>query len=125
MFELFLLLELASLYVWVFPDLRRLDGNVSPVMVKPTSMSMMFSLGLYGIRISFFIAALRRNRMPQTAEWIVSILSICFLFLGILFGGSLLGRYAHARGYHFCFAKAQGREAVDTFNLRGEPCPSH
>ena len=118
------LLILAFFYFVSLPDLERFNGTSAAVEVNTGSVSAVFAFGLYGARISLLIAALRRNRMPQTAEWLVTLIGLALIFFGIVFGGDVLDLYAHARGYDFCFARAAGKTSVHIFALHGHPCPA-
>jgi hypothetical protein len=98
---LFLALFLSFWHV-AWPDFSAYSSNVQSISVSKDDMLAVAMLGLYGPRISIFIAIARHNRMPQTAEWLVTIIGLSFMILMWLFGDYLFVPYAGLHGYKFC-----------------------
>jgi hypothetical protein len=57
---------------------------------------------LYGIRIATYIAMIRKNRPPQTLEWIVTLFGFAGMAFFLVFGVPLLILYGKIYGYELC-----------------------
>ena len=121
LFDLFALLFVAA--TWAGLDSLSQINHSLPVAESSTHAFAMIAIwGVYGVRISAWIAILRRNRMPQVAEWLVSLVAFTLMVLCIVFSGALVKGYAAARGYHFCYAYYD-RDHLLTFAKPQARCP--
>jgi hypothetical protein len=103
-------------------DLAAFASNQPAVIVSPNAFRFLGLPGLYGVRIAWFIAIIRRDRTPQTFEWIVTLLGLGAAVFSLTFGGLLLNAYAGLHGYRRCPAAAfRAKDAV--FARPQMPCP--
>ena len=121
-FEAFLLVLLFSAWLGL-QDLNEINGGRSTAESPANAFAMIGCLGLYGIRISSWIAIVRRNRMPQTLEWMATIVAFALMILCFVFSGPLVRAYAAGHGYRFC-GRYQERETMLTFARPGVGCPA-
>ena len=120
--ELFALLLAFS--AWLGLDgLRQINVGQATAVVPANAVAMIGWLGLYGVRLSSWIAILRRNRMPQTAEWLATIMPFTVMIACFLFSGQLVHAYAASRGYRFC-DRYHDRETLLTFAKPQASCPA-
>lgn len=98
------------------------DGRPT-VVTSPWVFRLFGGLGLYGVRVAMYIAIIRRNRAPQPAEWLVTLLGLGFACFFLLFGGSMLSWFADLHGYDRC-AVVSSRAEDAVFVPHGKPCPS-
>lgn len=71
-------------------------------------------IGFYGLRLAIFIAFVRRFRMPQIAEWIVTIVPASIALVCIVLGSPIERIYAASLGYTNC-GSVRDREARSSF----------
>jgi hypothetical protein len=115
-----------ALNVWaIVGDLGDLAGFAAgrpTVVTSPWVFTLFSGLGLYGVRVAMYIAIVRRNRAPQSAEWLATLLGLGLACFFLLFGGSMLSWFAGLHGYDRCPAvSSRAEDAV--FVSRGTPCP--
>jgi hypothetical protein len=118
-----LLLPFLGLAVLVGSDLGHLDGVRRSVEVSSHSFAMLGAVGLYGFRIATWIAILRKNRTPQTAEWLVTLAGFAVFGVCVIFSSQLTDAYAAAHGYRPCGPVAYHREVTLMFAKDGVACP--
>jgi hypothetical protein len=103
-------------------DLVPFASNQPAVIVSPNTFRLFGLIGIYGIRLAWFIAIIRQNRAPQILEWVVTLLGLGAAFFCFMFGAFLLDGYAGLHGYRRCPAIGfRAREAV--FVRPQTPCP--
>jgi hypothetical protein len=120
-FELFALLLIFSAWLGL-SDLRQINAG-GPTATSPSNaIAMIGWLGLYGVRLSSWIAIARRNRMPQAAEWLATIVPFTVMILCFLFSGQLVQAYAAGHGYRAC-GSYHDRETILTFAKPQTACP--
>jgi hypothetical protein len=88
--------------LYAIEDLRAFTSDHSVVITSPRVFMTFTSVGIYGIRVAMFIAIIRRNRSPQTLEWIVTLIGLGVTLFGIMFSSLLLSCYAGVQGYYRC-----------------------
>ena len=106
-----------ALAIWVLTlelgDLAAFTSNAPAVIVSANAFRAVGSPGIYGIRLAMFIAIFRRNRAPQTLEWMVTLAGLGIFIFFLTFGGLLLDGYAGLHGYRRCPALAfRAKDAV-------------
>ncbi len=121
-FELVALVLIFSAWLGV-QELGQISGGRPTATSSAGAVAMIGWLGLYGIRISSWIAIARRNRMPQTLEWLATIVPFALMILCFVFSGPLVRAYASGHGYRFC-GRYHDRETVLTFAKPGVACPA-
>ena len=67
-----------------------------------SAFALIGSIGIYGVRLSVWIAIIRRNRMPQTLEWLVCLVPLAATIICFVFSGPMVRAYAAGQGYHRC-----------------------
>lgn len=107
--------------VWL--DMRQFNGANRTNEVSAHSFALMGVVGIYGLRISTWIAILRKNRMPQTLEWLATLIGLGVVIFCIIFSAQLTEAYAGAHGYRLCGPIAYHREVTLMFAKRGVACP--
>ena len=122
MFELILLLNIMVLWLIALPHLQTFSYGSGQAEAEPSDIAMVGFLGLYGFRISTFVAMIRRNRRPQVIEWWCTLIGLAMLIAWPL-DGTLLRLYASLHGYEFCRELPGGKVTHDLFVLHGHPCP--
>ena len=102
----------------------RAFGEAPPIVTVPGSTFVFFgALGIYGIRAAMYVAMIRRNRAPQTIEWLVFLIPIALAITCFVASGPLLRVYASFHGYEFCSAHGT-RATMYTFAKKKESCPA-
>ena len=91
-----------------YSDLAGFRHRLPLVRSSPRDFIMIGSLGLYGVRLSMWIAILRKNRMPQIAEWLAAILPLAAAVICLVFSGPMVRAYAAGHGYHRCADQHDG-----------------
>jgi hypothetical protein len=119
MFEVILVLSLWGIVVDL-DDLAGFAAHLPVVVTSPSVFYLLSGVGVYGVRVSMYIAIIRRNRSPQPAEWVVTLLGLGLAFFFMLFGGSVLNGWAALHGYDRCLSR--GADAV--FVPYGASCPA-
>lgn len=104
--------------------LRSFGAGTALIVGSPYGASVLGGLGIGGVRLSMYIAIIRKNRTPQRLEWITCLGGIAFMFTFILFGGLFLNLLAGFEGYKRC-ATEQTRDDYAVFARAGTPCPAH
>ncbi|NPD69848.1 hypothetical protein HN018_22145 (plasmid) [Lichenicola cladoniae] len=104
-------------------DLQAFSKGLPSVTVPGSTFVFYGTLGIYGIRAAMYVAMLRRNRAPQTIEWLVFIFPIAFAIVCFVASGPLLRVYADLHGYRFCSAHGD-RATMYTFARQKESCPA-
>ena len=113
-------------FLWMswqgFSDLHGFSTG-APVVSVPASTFVFFgALAIYGIRVAMYIAMLRRNRGPQTLEWLVTIIPILLALPCFVASGHLVKLDARLHGYQFCYGDAD-RSPRFVFAASGARCP--
>ncbi len=121
-FEFLLLNMLGFITFITWPELISFVRRSDQVIADPDGIAVIGLLGLYGARISMFVAVIRKNRMPQTIEWWCTLIGLAMLIAWPL-DGTLLRLYASLHGYEFCRELPGGKVTHDLFVLHGHPCP--
>ena len=103
-------------------SLREIHLGRATAKCSAHAFALIGALGLYGVRISSWIAIARRNRMPQTAEWLATIIPFAVMIACFLFSGQLVQSYAASHGYRFC-DRYHDRETILTFAKPQASCP--
>ena len=109
MFEVILVLSL-WLIVVDLDDLAGFAAHLPVVVTSPLLFNLLGGVCFYGVRVSMYIAIIRRNRSPQPAEWVVTLLGLGLAVFFMLFGGFVLNGYAALHGYDRCVTR--GSDAV-------------
>jgi hypothetical protein len=121
-FEVILALNLWAI-VGSLGDLAGFASGRPIVVTSPWVFTLFGGLGLYGVRMAMYIAVIRRNRAPQPAEWLVTLLGLGLACFFLLFGGSMLNWFADLHGYDRCpVVSSRADDAV--FVLHGKSCPA-
>lgn len=105
------------------PDLRQFGRGAAQVSAAPASVALIGFLFSYGIRLSTYVAMIRRNRAPQVLEWWCMLLGITIPLLVWLLDGLLLRSYAALHGYGYCHTIGGDRIAQYLFARAGSACP--
>ena len=119
--ELFALLLIFSASLGL-DSLHQINSGRPTAESSANAFALISALGLYGVRISSWIAIARRNRMPQTAEWLATIIPFAVMIACFLFSGPLVKGYAASHGYRFC-DRYHDRETILTFAKPQASCP--
>lgn len=106
------------------PELRPFGQRAAQVTAEPVSIAMIGFLFSYGIRLSTYVAMIRRNRSPQVLEWWCMLLGIAIPLLVWLLDGVLLRSYATWHGYSYCHAIGGNRLTDYVFTRAGLACPT-
>jgi hypothetical protein len=85
-------------------DLSLFSKGAPSVTVFADDMTLIGCVGIYGFRIAQYIAIARQGRMPQIAEWCVTLAGLGLLLVSYVFAGALLDGYAGLHGYKYCSA---------------------
>jgi hypothetical protein len=121
-FEMILALNLWAI-VGGLGDLAGFVAGRPTVVTSPWVFTLFGGLGLYSVRVAMYIAIIRRNRTPQPAEWLVTLLGLGLACLFLLSGGSMLSWFADLQGYDRCpVVSSRAEDAV--FVPHGKPCPA-
>ena len=121
-FELILVLDLWAI-AGNLSDLAGFAAGRPTVIASPWAFTLFSGLGLYGVRVATYIAIIRRNRAPQPAEWLVTLLGLGLACFFLLFGGSMLNWFADLNGYDRCpVVSSRADDAV--FVPHGTFCPA-
>ena len=109
---------------WGWEDLAPIRAHQATATVSLTEVALIGFCGFYGMRIAMFIALFRGLRMPQVAEWLVTIIPATIAFACIFLGGPIERAYAAAEGYRYCHRTwDEGtRSSLYVFALRSTPC---
>ena len=113
-------LFLAVVFVGV-PDLRQFSSGLERLRCQPIAIGMIGALGLYGTRISMYIAIIRQNRAPQVAEWWCTLIGLGLAVVCLFFSGYLLQAFGSLHGYRLCHI-GHDRVAVYDFARFGSAC---
>ncbi len=120
------LIALAVIWQVVYfsiPQLKQLSGNAVEVIVPPTAIALIGFVFFYGVRISTYVAMIRRNRSPQTIEWWCMLIGLV-VPLGVWpLDDTILKAYASASGYRYCSSDSSSPIAKDVFIRQTNPCP--
>lgn len=108
-FDVFALIILLLVVYDSIPQLRQFSHGAATVTARPSAISLIGALGLYGVRISTYIAIARRNRIPQVAEWWATLIGLGLVFFCMMFSGTILDAYAHLHGYQLCHVVSGNR----------------
>ena len=115
------------LFLWMswqgFIDLHGFATGASPISVPASTFVFFGALAIYGIRIAMYIAMLRRNRAPQVAEWLVTIIPIVLAIPCFAVSGHLVKFDARLHGYRFCYSDTD-RSPRYVFAASGAKCPA-
>ena len=106
-----------------FQDIHDFDTRAKAVSVPANAFALIGCVGIYGIRIATWIAILRRNRMPQTVEWLVSLLPLGATLLCFVFSGTMVRAYATSHHYHAC-GEQQDHGTLYVYAAPSSACPS-
>ena len=109
--------------VYSLPELHRFIAREDQVIAPPSAIAGIGFVFTYGIRISMYVAMIRRNRAPQVIEWCCMLIGLVVPLICWLFDGLLLHAFASASGYSFCRSVATDPLVKDLFVLRGHSCP--
>jgi hypothetical protein len=112
-----------ALIVWLFRGLAPFSAGADQVSVFWCTISVVGGLGLYGVRIATYVAIARHCRMPQVAEWWITLAGFAFMAVFFAGGGFMLQGYATLHGYKYCYADAP-RNPNYVFTKRALPCPT-
>ncbi len=102
-------------------DLSGIRRRSPLVTLSPRDFILIGSLGLYGVRLSMWIAILRKNRIPQTAEWLAAILPLVGTLICLIFSGQMVRAYAGDHGYYRC---ADQHDQGTLYVYAAPACPS-
>ena len=83
-------------------DLKSINNGAPVAVVPANAFALMGVLGLYGIRLSMWVAILRRNRMPQTLEWLVCLAPLAVTLICFIASGLMVRAYAAQHHYRRC-----------------------
>ena len=83
-------------------DLKSINQGASVAVVPANAFALVGVLGLYGIRLSMWVAILRRNRMPQTLEWVVCLAPLAATLTCFAASGLMVQAYAEQHHYRRC-----------------------
>ena len=100
-FELFLVVFLFAFWLG-YSDLAAIRRHDAIATAGPSDFILMATPGIYGIRVSMFIAMARRYRMPQVLEWLAFIVPMAVFVVCAAASGHFAKAYAGAHGYRFC-----------------------
>lgn len=121
-FDLLALVALWSVIARSIPELRRFASGATHVVADPAAIAMIGFLGLYGVRISTYVAMIRHNRAPQIIEWWCMLAGLAIPLTFWLLDDTLLKSYAALHGYHFCQKTGGGSVADFLFAYHGRSC---
>jgi len=119
-FEAILALNLWAI-VGSLGDLKGFVTGLPTVVTSPWVFTLFGGLGLYGIRVAMYVAIIRRNRSPQPAEWLITLIGLGLACFFLLFGGLTLRLFAHLHEYDRC-PVVSSRAADAMFVPHGKPC---
>jgi hypothetical protein len=120
-FDLFFLLFLwLSISGW--RDLQAFSSHAAVVSVSASTFVFFGALGVYGVRVASYIDMIRRSRMPQTLEWLVTIIPLALALPCFVASGHLVRLDARLHGYRFCYRDTE-RSSTYTFAATNAPCP--
>jgi hypothetical protein len=117
-----LMLPFLFISILVIKDLSAFDGRAANE-VSAHSFALLGTVGLYGLRVATWICIARHNRMPQTAEWTVTLAGLAVLVGCIVLSPQLTETYAGSRGYRLCGPVVHHREVTLLFAKQGDSCP--
>ena len=102
--------------------LKSFSSGLSPLFVSPSTFIYFGGLCVYGIRISMFIAAFRRNRAPQVWEWMTTLIGLGLAIIFCVMAGPMQRGFAHLHGYRSC-GEYGARTPDAVFVVAGSTCP--
>lgn len=103
------------------PELEKFSSVSAHIQSEPIAIGMIGALGLYGTRISMYIAIIRKNKAPQVLEWWATLIGLSFAVALFLFSGYFLQFYGSLHGYRICRIDNQ-KLALYDFGKTGVPC---
>ncbi|HTH98434.1 MAG TPA: hypothetical protein VL574_13535 [Stellaceae bacterium] len=86
--------------------------NQDQVRMVPGIFSFVGALGIYGFRISTYIAIARKFQMPQRAEWFSLLGGLAFMTFFFVFGGWMMEAWVSHHGYKYCFKANEGKQGL-------------
>jgi hypothetical protein len=119
-YDVLCLAVFAGLWFAFAPDFKAFSSNASMISVSKYDFCVLGIVGIYAVRISSFITIAQHNKPPHTAEWLVTIIGLCFAVFMWLFGGFMIEPYAGLHGYKFCSFDGQ----IYNFAKQALLCPA-
>lgn len=119
-------LSIVAIWTAIFdaaPRLRPFSTHAPVIVAPPAAIAMIGFAFMYGLRLSMYVAIIRKNRAPQIIEWWFMLIGIIIPLVLWLFDGILLDVYASFSGYISCHQVGSGRIANLLFTLHGHTCP--
>lgn len=115
---------LVGLWVLSFslPPLVGFGRGETPIALSSNALTVLMTIGIGLIRLSTYVAIIRRNRFPQRIEWILMLLGVGTMIFFMFFGGMLLSLWAGVHDYRRCPAEGVRNEYA-VFAKAGAPCP--
>lgn len=115
---------LLGLWVLSFslPPLAAFGREETPIAISGYALTLLMTVGIGLIRLSTYVAIIRRNAFPQRLEWTLMLLGVGTMLFFMFFGGMLLSLWASIHDYRRCPAEGVRNEYA-VFARAGAPCP--
>lgn len=112
---------LAFVVLVSMPDLEQFSSGVQSFTAQPIAIGMFGALGLYGTRISMYIAIARNNKAPQILEWWSTLIGLSLAVICLFVSGYLLEAFGSLHGYRICHI-SHDKLTTYQFVLKTAPC---